>query len=234
MAKKKRVKKAKGSTKRSEAELAAKVIEFLEGYGWDVYPEVEIRSYIADIVAVKDGKVWIVEVKKGLALTLLAQAQHWSGRVHFVSVAYEAVKTLNRGHDFAKDWLRTHGIGALGLYDPAYDRVVYEWWKPTENARPMESKSIIEKRLHEKQKEFTAGAQSGKRWTRFKQTCEDVKRVVAENPGIKTTDLVKKIDHHYATNHSARSSLNEWGVKGKIEGCRVELKGRITHWYPDD
>jgi hypothetical protein len=50
---------------KTEAELAEAVVAWLCDMGWTVYKEVLIQKSgkIADIVAVKDSEVWIVESK---------------------------------------------------------------------------------------------------------------------------------------------------------------------------
>lgn len=48
----------------SEADVARPVVDYLNSFGWTVYQEVETISGIADIVAVLDKRLWIVEVKK--------------------------------------------------------------------------------------------------------------------------------------------------------------------------
>ena len=46
-----------------ETEIAEIVIDWLEKQHWDVYQEVPVNSGFADIFAVRNGLVWVIETK---------------------------------------------------------------------------------------------------------------------------------------------------------------------------
>ena len=77
-----------------EAALGPPVIAWLESQGWDVYQEVESgrQSYRADIVAIKDKLVLVVELKTSLTFDLLYQAQRWRDKAHHVYAAVPACR----------------------------------------------------------------------------------------------------------------------------------------------
>jgi Holliday junction resolvase len=53
----------KGETMIKEIDIGKALVEWLNVQHWDVYQEVKIYSHIADVVAVRNGIVWIIECK---------------------------------------------------------------------------------------------------------------------------------------------------------------------------
>jgi hypothetical protein len=86
--------------------------------------------------------------------------------------------------------------------------------------------------LHERQKTFAPAGTSGKRWTPFKNTDEQVQRTVAAQPGITMKALVGSFKHHYANDQSARQHLADWIAQGKVPGVRIERVGRALTVVP--
>ena len=99
-------------TFKSEVKLAEKVIEYLQDLKWEVYQEVTIHGQIADIVAIQNGLIWIIECKKSLSLDVIAQAEHWTHYANYVSVAVPKTYRNNNGRQFAYKVLKQYGIGA--------------------------------------------------------------------------------------------------------------------------
>lgn len=102
----------------SEQDLAQVVVAWLEEQGWEVYQEVMAWAGgpIADIVARKDGQYWIIEVKRRLNLTVLAQAARWGEHAHMVSVALP--RDLPNGSweiEFARGICRQHSLGWISV-----------------------------------------------------------------------------------------------------------------------
>lgn len=58
----------------SERALAEAVVSWLRADGWSTFHEVECRGGRADIVAVRQGLVWLIETKLRAGLEVLAQA----------------------------------------------------------------------------------------------------------------------------------------------------------------
>ena len=75
-----------------EQELASYIVSYLENENWEIFQEVQFRSYgnIADIVAVKDNKLWIIESKTTLSFKVLEQARRW--KCHYRSIAVPSVR----------------------------------------------------------------------------------------------------------------------------------------------
>lgn len=63
----------------TEADLAAKIVDRYKADSWDVYQEVSISGRgRADIVAVKDGVLHVIEAKKPISSDVLRQAEAWA------------------------------------------------------------------------------------------------------------------------------------------------------------
>ena len=189
-----------------ETDLAFRVVNWLDSQHWDVYQEVQINSSIADIVAVQGRLVWIVECKTSLSLSLIAQAIEWIHHAHFVSVAVPIRRQpyQTKAQFVAKNILKHYGIGLL--------RVPYNSQNLNEHSvKPKINRfarsECVKKMLNEKQKHWAPAGSQGGYWTPFKQTCREVVRIVNKNPGIILKDLIDKLDHHYASDKSAKACI---------------------------
>ncbi|HBD94493.1 MAG TPA: hypothetical protein DC057_10030, partial [Spirochaetia bacterium] len=95
-----------------ETEIAEIVIDWLEKQHWDVYQEVPVNSGFADIFAVRNGLVWVIETKTSLSFDVMEQA--FRREVHYRSVAVP--KPINSNwflqRKIARDYLN---IGILSV-----------------------------------------------------------------------------------------------------------------------
>jgi len=90
-------------------------------------------------------------------------------------------------------------------------------------------------RLTEAQKTFArAGNAEGRRWTPFQQTCHDLARYVAHNPGCLLKDAIDNVPTHYVSVSTARSCLRIWIGEGKVRGVRMERYGRKLRLFTTD
>jgi DNA polymerase/3'-5' exonuclease PolX len=71
-----------------------------------------------------------------------------------------------------------------------------------------------------------AGTNSGRRWTPFQQTCENLRQFVKAHPGACLKDAIDGISTHYQTKSAARACIKQWAETGKIEGVRIEKEGK--------
>lgn len=92
-------------SKLSEKDLAKEVVSWLKKNNYEVYQEVQVFAYgqIADIVAVKDNRIWVIETKTSFGLKVLEQAHSWKNFANKVSVA---VPVRKRRYGRAKDFGR--------------------------------------------------------------------------------------------------------------------------------
>ncbi len=214
----------------TEQALAEAVSDWMADNGWDVYHEVTKAGGCprADIVGTCGRLVWVVECKLSLSLSVMAQAVRWIGRAHYVSVAVPSARESN-ARWFAKDTMRRRGIGVITakfLHD--VEKAWYRWdfEPPTLHRRAVVSD--LRKRLVPQQK-ATAPGTKGAYHTPFRETISRVSEAVKKSPaGMTIREVVDYIDHHYATDQSARQSLLIWADEGKVPGIVVDRSVRPT------
>ncbi len=199
----------------SEVELAEKFVKEFENRGFDVYQEVKVCGGCADIIAVVDGLVTIVEVKRSLTISLLDQAYSWVKYANFVYIAVP--HSRERSRYFAFRICRNFGFGVLTINK---NEIIKEVETPR---RQRETKADrILKALRPEHKTYCkAGSRFGKRFTPFTETCGLLVKYVNENPGVLLINAIKSIKHHYSSNSSAKFSLNYYIKKGVIKGIRI-------------
>lgn len=215
----------------TEAELAAKVVAWLEG-GFDVYQEVEGVAGVADIVAVeivRPKRCWIIETKRTLSLEVLGQAERWKRfeAAHMVSVAVPSARRHSKGRHFAEIAAGRFGIGVLvvGTHE------VKERHRKPELTRRLHPNYDIRKWLREEHKHYAkAGSAGGGHYTVFKGTCEAARGFVERNPGCTMRELVAGIDHHYASAKGAVSTLAARIRDGVAKGLLVEEGRPLRVW----
>jgi len=203
----------------TEEEFAEVIVKWLKKEGWEVYQEVQ-TSYagsIADIVAKKDDKYWIIECKLNFGFTVLSQTYAWRNFAHYVSVAIP----FNSYSPFKRIIAEKLNVGIL--------TVSRDWYKDEFRVnnqlmieQELKHKSVINT-LTEKHKTFAkAGNSSGQRLTPFSLTVEKLTELVKSNEGILLKEAIKKINHHYAHDRSANNCLSSLINDGTIKELRIE------------
>lgn len=209
----------------TEQELAAKVVDWLQAQHWEVYQEVSCYGNVCDIVATRAGVLWAIECKTTLGLSVMAQAHYWTRLAHYSSVAVPKPK---RARDpFATLVLGNYGIGLLNvtMANPfrGYEAV-------TVGQRATLHRKILPKlgkSLREEQKTWAAaGNAEGKRFTPFQGTKQRVQSLVGRAGRLPFKKLIAMIEHHYASDASARNSLRQLIEGGIIEGVTLRREGR--------
>lgn len=208
----------------SEQVLASRVVCWLDDLEWDVYQEVQVASYsrIADIVAVRDGILWTLEVKRSCTLAVMEQADGWRGYAHYRSIAVPA-SGRHRMRKFTTRLCQLLGIGIV--------LVGSEVWE--EEAPRFDRKVCARLRdcLRPEHRTYApAGNATGRRWSPFRATCDAVLEFVSEHPGCAMKDLVSGIRTHYRTPASARSALRKWiaarcvpGVESRVHDGKLRV-----------
>lgn len=202
-------------SKLSEQDIARTVVDFLKKSNHKVYQEV--RSYergpVADIVAVTGPVHWVIETKTSLNFDVFEQAVFWLRRAHRVSIC---VPRSRRNRDFASEVCSRFGIGVLTVSP----------WGVREDLAPEFRRRVglpIELREAQASGEYAAaGSAAGGHWTPFRETCINLSRAVALDPGKPLSEYLKHIQHHYANTSSARSSLMKWIDMKKVDGVRLK------------
>lgn len=221
----------------AEAKLAAPLVPWLQAQGWDVYQEVSIgyACQRADVVAVRGGLLWAIEAKTSLSFEVIAQARRWRQYAHLGSVCVPAPrrKGADLGRDLALRVCEAEGVGVLTVDVEAYaDKIQVELEpRPARNALV----SRLRAALHPEQKTAArAGSNQGGYWTPWQRTCRDLVAIVQVHPGITLKALIESLQHHYASDASARGSLLKCAEQGLIKGVQVRRDGRAVLFYPVD
>jgi hypothetical protein len=211
----------------AEVELARPVIAMLHDHGWTVYQEVQIESYgrIADIVAVREPLIWVIEVKAHFGMTVLEQAWLWRPYASYTSIACPHLG--KRGNRVATDILKYYGIGFIST-DHGTERI-----PPRLNRHAHHGIRWIKQRLVPEQQTWAeAGNAHGARWTPFQNTAAHLTRYVEGHPGCTLHDAIAAVKTHYHTPNTARSALAQWINRGVIQGITARREGRFLRLYP--
>ncbi len=202
-----------------ETEVAASVVAWLEGNGWDVYQEVDE----IDVVAVRGSVTWAVECKTIMGFDVLDQALRRRPLVNGVLVATPP-KDRARAVKLA---CSAAGIGWIVVTRSSLNVECY----PAFQRRTV---GDLRGSLRPEHKTFSkAGSPTGRRWTPFKEMSRDFVAVVAGNPGIQMSKALKKFKHHYRSDSSASRRLSEHVMSGLIKGVRIEAgPGRSMLLFP--
>jgi hypothetical protein len=205
----------------NETYLAKRIIDYLEEEHWDIYQEVQFNNHsgIADICAVRDGKVWIIECKTSLTFTVLEQAQAW--KCHYRSIAVpegHSLRGRRTAYDIAKNYFK---VGVLILSDR--DGIIERKSAPLMREFHISSKKMIAYLKPEHKFYSEAGANNGRRWTPFQATMSHVKNFIAGNPGCSLKQIIDDVGKsHYANKTSAIS-----GVRVALENyspwCEIKI-----------
>jgi hypothetical protein len=213
---------------KKESELAAVLVDDLQGRGWEVYQEVEVAGSVADLVATQGRVVWAIETKISLSLVVLGQAHRWLGLAHLVSAAVAPARhSVGRGYALAS--AEAMGVGILEVHSPKL--CGSDWARKSPVYERVRSSFVrrvsprLGRDLREEHKTFAAaGNAEGRRYTPFAATCDEIRLVLRRHGPMTVRELVENLHgrHHYASEASARGSVYKWAKAGVIKG--VELK----------
>lgn len=235
-----RVRRTRKTTKppkkwKTEAELAAVVVTYLQDLQWEVFQEVEAPGGRPDLVGRQGNRLVTVETKLVLSFDVVAQANHWKRYAHQSFIAVPATKGWSSGRALAYDVCRDRGIGVLVV-----DRVTTwpsgsRWPNGSEGHVNEEVPAAINrkilsslgKNLCEEQKTYAAaGSALGGYYTPFKGTCAALLQAVKDWGPTPLRELIERVKHHYASHSSARNHLGHWIEKGKVPGLRIKRDGK--------
>ena len=206
-----------------ETDLAKKVIAYLQDAGWNIYQEVQGPGGRADIVAVQNNIIQVIECKLSFSAALLEQAWSWQPFAHYVQCAVPQLRGT-KGSRVLQSFAQDKGIGVLAFSYTSVHAVV---------GAKLNRKALTKRiELHEQQKTFAeAGNAHSNFWSPYRQTCLDWTQFVALHPGCTLKELVK-YGHHYKTDSAARSSMIAHIQWGRIKGIRAERNGKTWHLFP--
>ena len=131
---------------------------------------------VADIVAVRNGILWIIESKNAYTLDVLNQASRWPA--HYRSVAVPWSRS-DRDYRVARDYYLVGVITVRAEFADVYEAVK----APGYLKHDRDAKKMIGK-LTDLHKTFAiAGSQGGSQLTPYKQTMIEVRKVIEKTPG---------------------------------------------------
>lgn len=226
-----------------EVEIGRAVVSWLRADEWDVWQEVGYGTAgkVCDIVAKRGPVVHAIECKSVANLAVLEQALGWESRAHLVSIAVPKP----RGSFMYERVARAFGVGVLWVgreWRPggsevlsvvhwqkgAFSRVLEKHW-----SRPL-SEYLTPERMSWPAE---AGNNLGHRYTPFRETCDELRRIVEAEPGITMRAAVERMRrHHYHDDKAARGALMQWVRHGRVRGVAVarEYEGRAIPLYPSE
>lgn len=208
---------------KAEECLAADLVAWLRGGGWDVYEEVETRSGFgrADVVAVKGSLVHVIEAKVSMGLAVLSQAARWRGHANLVSVA---TRTWGRrSGDVSVEVCEALGVGWYGVGLPG---TVLELAAPRLTRR---TSTQVRRALRPEHQTYARAGSNGGFYSAFRGTVarlvEAVRRAESEQGswrhGVSPAEVCASIVHHYATARSAASALTSAVERGLVPELEV-------------
>lgn len=222
----------------SEVDVGKAAVQWLADHGWDVYQEVPVDGHTPDIVGLRGSAIGIVECKTSLSLDVLGQAARWSGRVHLTWIAVPRTRGYGEGRHMGHRVCSYLGLGLLEVrtWQRSDGEAVFEAHeelKPRLFRKTTECAERIRKAIRPEHKHFTpAGSQHAGRWTPFRATCEAVARYLKDHPGACVSEVVRSIDHHYASRTSAQGSIAHWAERGKMPGVTAKRERGRIRLYP--
>lgn len=200
----------------TEAEIGRVVVAELQRQGYETYEEVEADRGRADVIGRRGPLLVVVECKQALSLRLLDQVVRWNGYANRVIAAIED----GRFGDAVRRLARADGFGLWRVSsDSIHEDVSPRLLRRTEGR--------LAKLLRDEQRSGAyakAGTTGGGYWTPFQSTIRALRDLVTVKgrDGIELREALKAIDHHYATDKSARSHIPKLIASGVITGLRVE------------
>jgi len=211
-----------------ETDLAAPVVAWLLEQHWNVYQEVEFRRWggVADIVAERNGIMWIIESKTSYCFAVLEQAMRWP--VHYRSVAVPRSRS-GRDYRVARDYYQVGVIEVDCRFEP---KGVYQAIEPKLFVKHRHTVKDYLRQLTELHKTFAvAGSSGGHHLTPYKQTMMTVRDVIERNPGCTIKFLYDTLGSmHYANKVSfhgnvlsALESIETW--------CKIDRSGKSVKLY---
>ena len=220
----------------TEAELAKKVITFLEDMKWNVWQEVTVDgggSRRADIVAKQGNIIWVIECKTCLNLKVIEQAYHWRKKANQVSIAIWYHPRSYKFNHFVKDILDRYGIGLMTFCKHSTNACPTVLM-PTNLSRVNTQilKSVL---LTENKHMGISGSKDNSYDTPFKRTCRRIQDLVRGNP-MSLKDIIESISHHYANDRSARCCIARYVKTGVIDFLVQDENGLYrlkTDWRLD-
>lgn len=192
-------------SKFSEVEIGEIVTGWLSSRGWEVYQEVQLQACgkVADIIAVKNKEVWIVELKTTFTMRLIEQAYDWKTLANYISIA---VPCSDSRSYFPGVVATEFNISVIEVSE---NGVYHRGKKIPLLAKPKIIESQVLNHLSEIHKTYNkAGSQNG-HLTPYSYMMDLIKEYLIENPFSSTKEIVEALGiFHYAHEKSAKGNIS--------------------------
>jgi hypothetical protein len=217
----------------NEEGLAARVVAYYDELGFTAYQEVQVvqGGPRVDAVFQRDSTLYVVECKLVLSFDLLAQARHWKPYATGVFIAVPKPRETTAGRQTALDCVAGLGLGCLEVeslwpVDEGRRRAVVQRRDPEilTSFHP----ELLRSLRPEHQTHAKAGTNQGSHFTRFKLTCDNVRRCVEAEPGIALRSALAQVDHHYFSLDSGSRALRDQIVAGDVPGLSIDSDDILT------
>jgi hypothetical protein len=210
---------------KSESELALPIVNWLKLEGWEVYKEVKPKrlSAVADIVAVKNNQIWIIETKLNYGSRVIEQAYDWRQYADFISIAVPRTHEKNVVFDF---FVQEKGIGVFWV-SHVFDGNFYVHLHKTPKIKENILREVITESLRDEQKDSVAGAAGGGYSTDYKVTISKIKKILEEKGPLSIQNIVDSIEHHYKSRESAIQTLMKRLFEVEKDFEKIQEFGKI-------
>lgn len=212
-----------------ETELAEQVVGWLEAQNWTIYQEVQFRHLggVADIVAERNGILWIIETKLSMSIEVLNQASAWPA--HYRSIAVPG--TSNRRNN-KRDYRVARDYYLVGVIEVSRGDI-YESVKPPAFLKNHKTAKKMISQLTELHKTYAkAGSKAGSHLTPYKMTMIEIQRHLKVHPGCTIDDLFKQYGSmHYASKSSFKGNLLKCLDSFEADWCRIDKSSNPYKLY---
>lgn len=216
--------------KPNEAELLAVAVRHLESQSYDVYAEVPAvikgQTVVADIVAKGPSGCWhVLEGKRYLDETVIAQAKRWRRSAHYVWAVVSEPRQRSRRHEIMIETCSRMGVGVLYIAE-TLDRTV-RCLEPAKGA-PKDI-ALLQNAVHDDQRPGRSGPAAGVAAARRvkRDRWEAVREYLQGNPGATGKELARECDLSKAD----QNDLRRLAERGEVRGVRIEPNDvPYTYW----
>jgi len=208
--------------------MAAALVTWLQQDQWEVFQEVSAPPGIADVVARKDGILWVIECKLAAGFDVLGQTLRWRGYANKVSAAVPSQDSKR----VMAQVCRAMGVGLLTVQQSYGKSSV---WVTKECDPPFDgAPSLVQKlagTLCEEHKTFAAAGTNRGHWTEFKGFARALSEKVCKFPqGISVASLAKDPTlKRYTSEASWRRNVVALSQRKAFPRVRAELRREV--WY---
>jgi hypothetical protein len=202
------------SSPKTEKDLGLLVKVWLIAEDWDCFPEAQIRQRgpRADLIAIKDSLLWVIETKLSLNLQVIEQALRWRDLgALYTSIA--VLKPKRKYHqkftwhsNFVDRFFRQEGLGLI--FGDLLDNTVIEAIPPRLHRYNYQRSKNIIAQLDPRMKLYIPGSTSKEGFSSpYQRTIENAITFIAAQKTCSINELLTNIKTHFRVRAKARNFL---------------------------